>query len=308
MQFKKGFIRQVLEDYGVEKINSSGANLTCCCPLPNHKDHNPSFSINEETGLWLCFGCGRKGNYYHLISIMEGITYKEAQDHFKANYSQHYYNRMIEDSIESLERKNKEEKSVTTTLVTEKINAFPDYKTILEKLNIKPEIALKFGLSICLENPYKYRLAIPIYEDDILFWELRDLTRTSPKKCLYTKGTKTAKILFKCMVAPEKEFGFLTEGTKDALTVAGYGFNSFSCFGLNISERQISLIIKSGIKHLYILYDSDKAGVDGAKRNYQYIKNFIDCSIIKYPKDFKYKDPNEIRDEKTFIDLLAVNI
>lgn len=308
MRFKKGFIREMLEDYGVEKINASGANLTCCCPLPEHKDHNPSFSINEETGLWLCFGCGKRGNYFHFISLMEGITYKEAKDNFRNNFSQHYYNRMIEDSLESLERNEQEEKSFTVNLTTLPINKYADWLQVLNKLNIKPEIALKFGLSICEEEPYKKRLAIPIYENGTLFWELRDLTKKSAKKCLYTKGTKTGKILYECVVDKNNPFGFLCEGTKDALTVAGYGFNSFSCFGLNISERQMSLILKSGIKKLYILYDSDEPGVQGAERNYKYIHNFIDCKIIKYPKDFGFKDPNEIREEKTFFDLLKLNI
>ena len=308
MRFKKGFIRKVLEDYGVEKINASGANLTCCCPLPEHKDHNPSFSINEETGLWLCFGCGRKGNYYHFISLMDGITYQEAKDNFKSDLGQHYYNRMIEDSLESLDRNKEQEHSITTPLITEPIEKWKYWRELLNKLNIKPEIAIKFGLAICMEEPYKYRLAIPLYEDNILFWELRDLTKKSPKKCLYTKGTKTAKILYQCITHPEKEYGFLCEGTKDALTVAGYDENSFSCFGLNISERQLSLIIKSGIKKLYMLYDSDKPGVEGAKRNYQYIKNFIDCQIIKYPNNFAFKDPNEIRDKNVFYDLLSRNV
>lgn len=308
MKFQKGFIRKVLEDYGVEKIGSSGSNLTCCCPLPNHKDHTPSFSINENTGLWLCFGCGRKGNYYHFISAMEGISYQEAQDNFRSVYSQHYYNHLITDSVDSLERAEQEDKSFSTSLLTNPINQYQDWLQILDKLNIKPEIALKFGLSICEQEPYKKRLAIPLYENETLFWELRDLTKKSPKKCLYTKGTKTGKILYECMIDKNNPFGFLCEGTKDALTVAGYGFNSFSCFGLNISERQMSLILKSGIKTLYIMYDSDEAGVEGAKRNFKYIRNFIDCNVIKYPQGFPYKDPNEIRDENVLLDLLRGNL
>lgn len=306
-KFKNGFIKQVLEDYGVEQIHESGKQLTCCCPLPGHRDTNPSFSINSETGLFICFGCGKKGNYFHFISLMEEITYDEAKKNYRLNYSQHYYNRLLEDSLESLERNNNEDKSYTVSLLTQDIDKFKGYREELNKLNIKEDIAKKYGLSICLEKPYMYRLAIPLFENDIRFWELRDLTKTSPKKCLYTKGTKTAKILYSCIIDKNKDYGFLTEGTKDALTVAGFGENSFSCFGLNISERQMSLILKTGIKKLYILYDSDKPGKEGAIRNYQYIKNFIDCKIIKYPDNFQFKDPNEIRDKEVFYKLLEFN-
>lgn len=308
MKFKKGFIKELLEDYGVEKIHESGEQLVCCCPLPGHKDNNPSFSINSITGLFICFGCGKKGNYFHFISLMEGITYDEAKKNYKLNYSQHYYNKMIEDSLESLERNKEEDKSYTINLLSKPIQDFKNYQEQLKKLNIKDEIAKKYGISICLEQPYMYRLAIPLYENNIKFWELRDLTKTSPKKCLYTKGTKTARILYSCIEDKNKNYAFLTEGTKDALTIAGFGENSFSCFGLNISEKQISLILKTGINKLYILYDSDNPGKEGAKRNYEYIKNFIDCKIIKYPDNFPYKDPNEIKDKDTFYNLLKYNL
>jgi hypothetical protein len=31
------------------------------CPNPDHEDRFPSASINEETGEWRCFGCGKTG-------------------------------------------------------------------------------------------------------------------------------------------------------------------------------------------------------------------------------------------------------
>jgi len=43
------------------------------CPLRDHEDSKPSFSINFETGLWNCFGCGHKGDYLDLVAEMENL-------------------------------------------------------------------------------------------------------------------------------------------------------------------------------------------------------------------------------------------
>jgi DNA primase len=56
------------------------------CPMPNHKDSNPSFRIKyiEESGIWIfhCLGCGSKGTivdfcmeYYSLDSSAEAVLF-----------------------------------------------------------------------------------------------------------------------------------------------------------------------------------------------------------------------------------------
>jgi len=46
----------------VEKFTRQGGDqATGLCPF--HDDHNPSFSVNLRTGQWICFACGRDGNW-----------------------------------------------------------------------------------------------------------------------------------------------------------------------------------------------------------------------------------------------------
>ena len=54
-----------------------------------------------------------------------------------------------------------------------------------------------------------------------------------------------------------------------------------------LSLTQIAKILKLGINKVYILRDNDEAGYKSAYSTYKKLKNFIDCKIIKYPKDFK---------------------
>ena len=47
------------------------------CPLPDHddsqhRDKAGSFSVNEDESLWICFGCGAKGNAKRLHQLLSG--------------------------------------------------------------------------------------------------------------------------------------------------------------------------------------------------------------------------------------------
>lgn len=51
-------------------LRRSGATLVGRCPLPDHEDRTPSFTVWPGNGSWWCFGCGRGSDvvdlYYHL--------------------------------------------------------------------------------------------------------------------------------------------------------------------------------------------------------------------------------------------------
>ncbi len=57
------------------KINGK-AKVTCLCPF--HDDHNPSLSINLDTGRWKCFtGCGG-GDVFNFYQEKHGVDFKTA--------------------------------------------------------------------------------------------------------------------------------------------------------------------------------------------------------------------------------------
>jgi DNA primase len=72
-------IKNLLDDLDVKKVqNTNKFQLVGCCPF--HDERNPSFSINTESGLWRCFGCGLVGNLYQFISLSYNIDYSAAQN------------------------------------------------------------------------------------------------------------------------------------------------------------------------------------------------------------------------------------
>jgi DNA primase len=60
-------------------LRKVGKEFTGRCPF--HVDKNPSFSVNENKGLFFCFGCGAKGDVYDFTMKLEGIGFREAKAH-----------------------------------------------------------------------------------------------------------------------------------------------------------------------------------------------------------------------------------
>jgi len=56
-------------------LSRRGQTFTTRCPLPDHDDGSPSFTVyaDNERG-WCCFGCGRGGDVVHLYALAWGCT------------------------------------------------------------------------------------------------------------------------------------------------------------------------------------------------------------------------------------------
>lgn len=302
----KDLILNLLETYNVKNIKVAGDEIRCCCPF--HEEKKPSFSINLETGKYICFSgkCGKKGNLISFISELTGKKYNDVEQELQINFENLKYNNIIKETLNSFE-KHKENLNYIkyNNYKFVELSNLLDEQKILNIINISKDISDIVKLKICLTNPYKRRLVVPI-DDNI--YEFRDLTKKSDRKCLYESGIKISNYLFNIIINKDDNSIFLCEGTKDAMSVAGFGFNACCTFGINISSKQILKILKLGMKKVYILRDNDEAGKLSSKNTYKELRKFIDCKIIRYPKDFKYKDPNEMQQKEEFLNLIKYNI
>ena len=48
------------------------------CPLPDHADRTPSFTVNEAKNLWWCHGCLRGGDVVELARLAWGYDQRDA--------------------------------------------------------------------------------------------------------------------------------------------------------------------------------------------------------------------------------------
>ena len=66
-------IREYLEgrqEFQGARVSAKGELSTTC---PFHPDTSPSFSVNVDTGLFLCrsASCGVRGGFYRLFGLLE---------------------------------------------------------------------------------------------------------------------------------------------------------------------------------------------------------------------------------------------
>lgn len=60
---------------GYVSLKKAGSNYLGLCPFHNEK--TPSFTVNEDKGIFHCFGCGTGGNVYSFLTRIEGKSFPE---------------------------------------------------------------------------------------------------------------------------------------------------------------------------------------------------------------------------------------
>ena len=58
------------------KLEKRGQNYLGLCPF--HYEKTPSFTVSPEKKIAHCFGCGKGGNIFQFVSLIENITYNQA--------------------------------------------------------------------------------------------------------------------------------------------------------------------------------------------------------------------------------------
>ena len=57
-------------------LKKRGRNHVACCPFHNEK--TPSFNVNSEKQIFMCFGCGVGGDVFKFAMLVEHVTFPEA--------------------------------------------------------------------------------------------------------------------------------------------------------------------------------------------------------------------------------------
>jgi DNA primase len=71
---ERASIAEVVGEYLT--LKKSGRNHLGLCPF--HAEKTPSFTVNEEKGIFHCFGCGAGGDVFHFLMRLEQLTFPEA--------------------------------------------------------------------------------------------------------------------------------------------------------------------------------------------------------------------------------------
>jgi len=72
------------------QLRRTGRSQVGLCPF--HSERSPSFSVNDETGRYMCFGCGAKGDVFTFVQQMEHLDFVGSVERIasKAGIELHY--------------------------------------------------------------------------------------------------------------------------------------------------------------------------------------------------------------------------
>ena len=92
MAIPRETVEQILQAARIEEVvgefvtlKKKGTNLWGLCPFHNEK--TPSFSVNPARNIFVCFGCGEKGNAAHFLMKHEHYSYWEALRYLAKKYN-----------------------------------------------------------------------------------------------------------------------------------------------------------------------------------------------------------------------------
>jgi DNA primase len=236
---------------GVDVIQS-GQEIKCRCPMhlkrTGKEDNNPSFYINAQTGLWLCYSCGARGNLAHLIREVTGKDDIESL----TMLMEHGVDQMLNPPVQ-WERTPEVD-----------FHMYLKYEDVphryLQSRNISQEAARSYGIRW---NPEKTSWIIPVISPDneLLGWQEKgqSFVRNHPK------GIKMRNTLFGIERLTSKTV-VLVESPLDVVRFAS-SFDGIQClatFGASITREQLDLLYNVTDK-LIVALDNDHAGVASAK-------------------------------------------
>jgi DNA primase len=90
------------------------------CPLPDHEDKTPSFTVNPEKNVWFCHGCLRSGDVVDLARFAWG--YEKHELTMAAADLLHEFGHPIPERPESWHRKQARQKPIRNGIEAAKIH------------------------------------------------------------------------------------------------------------------------------------------------------------------------------------------
>lgn len=243
-----------LHGLGIETYGARGSEVKALCPghfdRTGKPDHNPSWSINADTGAHNCFSCGFRGSLQYLVSYLNGIPMEEAGEWVKTTTS---------DLAKRLER------ALAPKKVIEKPEVDITEANLAAYSTPPTERLLSRGLTVAAANHYgilydtrRECWIIPIRDSSgkLLGWQEKGTTGRYFRN--YPTGIQKSKSLF----GYDKYEGgtmVVVESPLDVVRLASVGITGgVATYGTSVSKEQLNLI--KGAERVVIAMDNDEAG------------------------------------------------
>lgn len=309
------------------ELKHNGSNYKACCPFHNEK--TPSFMVSDTKQIFKCFGCGKSGDVIQFIEFIENVDFVEAvkilADKFNIQIPQDNYNIKEQNHTATL----KEINTIAARYYYKKLITNNSILEYVKQREISPEMVREFGIGFSdmsgdllsllkkdfndkqliesglfvmknnqLNSRFWNRIMFPIFDvrNKVIAFGGRQLNDYGPK---YLNSPETSifqkkENLYAFNIARKNvknDSIFLVEGYMDVIKMHQFGFkNTVASLGTALTNDQVKLIKKVSSR-LFIIYDSDEAGLNAAKRALEIAFNEeLDCRVVVVKGA---KDPDE---------------
>ena len=298
-------VQEVLEELGME-FSVRSLEATALCPAhfnrTGKEDHNPSWSINLETGLHICFSCGYKGSILHLICDVlqlyrksaNGVAYDyTAAEEWLAGRLEISPEKLM-DALKSLP--NYVEANVKPTPMSEaRLVLFtPPPADALEKRHLTTESAEAYGV---LWDPLKSAWVLPLRDphfQELMGWQ----EKGTLERTFYNRpaGLQRSKTLFG-LSQQQEDLAIVVESPLDCLRLFSAGFKgAVATCGTTLSVDQIRLLRYSD--KIVAAFDNDDAGRKASKLMLEWARKYgLNLYFFNYGSTGK-KDPGDLTDDE----------
>jgi len=285
------------------QLRKNGKGYKGKCPF--HEDDDPSFSVNSEQNLWNCFGCDKGGDVIRFVELIDQVDFKEAVNRLSdqasipskqktkaavkeerkeitvankkllARVVSYYQHTFTEDKrgLEYLKNRGITNKQSFTDFGTGFVNGslkniLPDDPEVIKTLK-------ELGILNKKGNETFYNCVVfPIYDKDggIINLYGRNINPDNGVTHLYLAGSRSG--IINRQAVKRSSTIILTESIIDALTLYDQGFtNVIPVYGVNgLTDDHLFLFDHKKVKEVYLCFDSDKAGKEGAAKATEKLK------------------------------------
>jgi DNA primase len=297
-------IADVISPYA--ELKRSGANYVALCPLPNHREKTPSFTVNEQKGIFYCFGCHKGGDGIKFIQEYKGYDFSEAviflceRFGIEVKFENAAQHSDLSSALKGI-YKDVEEYCAASLYSKEGAVAL----AYLEKRGFAGEITSRFKLGYMPKFPemerfrdkyrddvldasgifskgsgsmFRERLIIPIRSANEACIALSGRALVSVEKGKYINSPETPifmkrKVLYnfdKAMSHMQKSKScWLVEGYFDAIRMAAAGIeNTVAMMGTAITKERVAQLSRY-VEEYNLLLDGDSAGVKAMEDSYK---------------------------------------
>ncbi|HOF88001.1 MAG TPA: DNA primase, partial [Armatimonadota bacterium] len=128
-------------------LRKRGGRYLGLCPF--HSEKTPSFNVDPQKGFWHCFGCGKGGDAFDFLMLLEHLSFPEALERLAERAGVPPIAVTPQQQIRKEERDYLYEANAAAALAFSKAlagKAGAAARAYLERRGMTPEMAARFGL------------------------------------------------------------------------------------------------------------------------------------------------------------------